>query len=167
MLSLILSVRQLRQPSGLTQLSRFGSRDLGPPANQRARVFSMPMPNQIQSGDPINQTPFISKVPWNTGCSPPTARHLHEYARAAGTSDTFEIEMNCDSHSSYVMQKEGGGRSLSVSKVASNAGYADVKIVSSICEDPTQQKEWYNNDAMIWIHFVREMTVVKCNQKVW
>lgn len=109
MLSLILSVRQLRQPSGLTQLSRFGSRDLGPPANQSTRVFSMPMPNQIQSGDPINQTPFISKVPWNTGCSSPTARHLHEYARAVGTFDTFEIEMHCDSHSSSVMQEEERG----------------------------------------------------------
>lgn len=66
MLSLILSVGQLRQPSGLTQRSRFGSRDLGPPANQHSRVLSMPMANQIQSGDPINQT-FISKAPRNTG----------------------------------------------------------------------------------------------------
>lgn len=67
MLSLILSLRQLRQPSGLTDPSRFGSRDLGPAANQHRRVLSTPMPDQMQSGDPINQAPFICKVPQNTG----------------------------------------------------------------------------------------------------
>lgn len=107
MLSLILSVRQLRQPSGPTELSRFGSRDLGPAANQHSRVLSTSMPNQIQSGDPINQAPFICKAPRNQGSllsdSPDVCT---KSASAAGAGDMFEIEMHCDSPSSSVAQRE-------------------------------------------------------------
>lgn len=145
MLSLILSVRQLRQPSGPTELSRFGSRDLGPAANQHSRVLSTSMPNQIQSGDPINQAPFICKAPRNQGSllsdSPDVCT---KSASAAGAGDMFEIEMHCDSPSSSVAQREERERErspLSPSNVASNAGYADVKIVPQICVHPTLQKE--------------------------
>lgn len=146
MLSLILSVRQLRQPSGLTELSRFGSRDLGPAANQHSRVWSTPMPNQIQSGDPISQAPFICKAPRNQGSLLSDLPDVcAKSASAAGAWDMFEIEMHCDSPRSSVAQwrgeRERERSPLSPSNVASNAGYADVKIVPQICVHPPLQKE--------------------------
>lgn len=137
MLSLILSVGQLRQPSGLTELSRFGSRDLGPAANQNSRVLSTPMPNQIQSGDPINQAPFICKAPRNQGSllsdSPGVCA---KSASAAGARDTFEIEMHCDSPSSSVAQREEREREVHYLLQTWLQMQADVKIVPQICEQP-------------------------------
>lgn len=105
MLSLILSVKQLRQPSGPTELSRFGSRDLGPAANQHSGVWSTPMLNQIQSGDPISQAPFICKAPRNQGSLLSDLPDVcAKSASAAGAWDMFEIEMHCDSPRSSVAQ---------------------------------------------------------------
>lgn len=124
MLSLILSVRQLRQPSGPTELSRFGSRDLGPAANQHSRVLSTSMPNQIQSGDPINQAPFICKAPRNQGSllsdSPDVCT---KSASAAGAGDMFEIEMHCDSPSSSVAQREEREREREKSIISFKRGF--------------------------------------------
>lgn len=143
MLSLILSVRQLRQPSGPTELSRFGSRDLGPAANQHSRVLSTSMPNQIQSGDPINRAPFICKAPRNQGSllsdSPDVCG---KSARRCG-SWRHVWNWNALWLSQFISGATGGGREGEKSIISFKRGfkcYADVTIVPQICVQPLYRR---------------------------
>lgn len=163
MLSLILSVRQLRQPSGPTQRSRFGSRDLGPPANQHSWVLSMPMPNQIQSGDPINRTSFISKVPRNTGLLLSDCMPFAWMCERCG-SFWHILKLKCIvTLIVHLRRSESKERERDKSIICFKSAFKfslcwcqdcvlDLRTSHSTCA----QKEWSNHNGIIWIHFVEE-----------
>lgn len=157
MLSLILSVRQ---PSGLTQRSRFGSRDLGPPANQHCWVLGMPMPNQIWSGDPLNQTSFISKAPRNTGsllsdCMP--------FARMCKRFGSFWHILKLKyivTLTVHLWHNESRERAREKSIICFKSGFNFRLFRCQDCVlDLHTSHSTCRNEAIIWIHFVGEMTL--------